>query len=527
MSTVNISPVKKKKKNVNNLNKIKTNNNIVKQQFNMEDLYEERVIGTRISKKDGEEEIPFFLLLNPKSILDDPIRPCIDVDYNKGAAEVGPVDTRHSLDYLNPVHSPTFKNYDVPNEDEWKLRRKKYDPGPGSTVPNYAYYEKTKGGDFSRNHEEKDLNMTSNNDVSTAHIGPGFYKTTLGKFSQVACTTGGSFSKLPNINSTEAAYRKGLLTGGPSFFAPKRDDRSQVNYNATPTLLRTANTSLTPGPTTYNPNTCGSFGTKGGFKMREETQMTKQVRKMKRLLDDPKDYFIELANDESYIVNKKYPKPTKLTIIQNALEKCNKQILHIIDGAREEELKRQKLQHIQKRKLYAQENYDAFMSQQFQNYELEQKYDANRKVTECEIKHLLIKQKQLKVSYEKLLKKDQGLHPEKYKVIDINNKESSYSNDLNRWLNDMKIRPSSSQSNERGDEDDNNDEENDRKNDGIGNNTMMMEEKDYKNEEIQEEDSPLKNEYYNNMKKVFQNHGAIIWPTLSPVRYNPNDNEKK
>ena len=209
------------------------------------------------------------------------------------------------------------------------------------------------------------------------------------------------------------------------------------------------------------------------------------------------------------------------------MEKCNKQILHIIDGAREEELKRQKLQHIQKRKLYAQENYDAFMSQQFQNYELEQKYDANRKVTEREIKHLLIKQKQLKVSYEKLLKKDQRLHPEKYKVIDINNKESSYSNDLNRWLSDMKIRPSSSQSNERGDEDDNNDEENDRKNDGIGNNTMMMEEKDYKNEEIQEEDSPLKNEYYNNMKKVFQNHGAIIWPTLSPVRYNPNDNEKK
>eukprot|EP00943_MAST-04B_sp_MAST-4B-sp1_P000808 g808.t1 len=463
----------------------------------MEDLYEVKTLNrTRLkTQQEDSEELPFFLKLNTKSILDKPIRPSII----EKPTDIGPVDVRHSLEYLNPIQSPTFKDYHVPSEDEWNLRRRKYEPGPGSFDPNFSYYEQTPGGYFSKNH----FNETSNNDLAISHIGPGFYKSTLGKFSQVTSTTSGLFSKLPNINSTEAAYRKGLETGGPLFIVPKRDERCPVNYNVTPALSKTT-ASLTPGPTTYDPKVCGAFGTEGGFKIREETKLTKQVKKMKKLLDDPKDYYVELAQNKDYDVNQKYSKPpSKLAIIQNALERCNKKILRTLDNASEKELKRQKAQQAQRNKLSCINNYEQFRSNQFQMNQQEEKYNADRKLQEREIKHLLIKQKQLRHIYKKLRQNDIGLVIKKHSsVLDINNKHSTYTNDLDRWLKDMKMTSLITKKK------DNSDAGNSEKNEKY----YMVEEVV---DEVRDDNKTINNtdDYYDKMKSIFQNHGAVLWPT--------------
>ena len=55
-----------------------------------------------------------------------------------------------------------------------------------------------------------------------------------------------------------------------------------------------------PGPTTYNPNSYGSFGTKGGFKIQKETSLTTRIKQMKHLLENPKEYYFQLGMSKEY-----------------------------------------------------------------------------------------------------------------------------------------------------------------------------------------------------------------------------------
>lgn len=484
-------------KNANNYQNEKKKKNEGGRNFNMEDLYEVKTINrTRLKTKQEDcEELPFYLKLNTKSILDKAIRPSLI----KQPANIGVIDVRHSLEYLNPIQSPTFKDYDVPSEDEWNLRRRKYEPGPGTFNPNFAYYEQTPGGYFSKNRTI--FNETNNENVAVSHIGPGFYKSTLGKFSQVTSTTSGLFSKLPNINSTEVAYRNGLKTNGPVFIFPKRHERCSVNYNVNPALSRKSY-DITPGPTSYDPNAAHAFGTKGGFKIREETKLTKQVKEMKKLLDDPKDYYVKLAQNSEYDVNQKYSKPSKLLIIQNALERCNNKILRILDNASKNELKRQKAQQVQRNQLSCINNYGEFKSHQFQMHQQEEKYNADRKLQEREIKCLLRKQKQLRHICKKLRQKNVGSAIKKHNsILDINNKHATYTNDLDRWLKDMKMTSLITKKKD-------NIAENSEKND-----KYYMVEEEIDDVRVDKKTTNNIDDYYGKMKTIFQNHGAILWPT--------------
>ena len=146
-------------------------------------------------------------------------------------------------------------------------------------------------GSFSRNfNTTKELTNTS-----PVYLGPNSYCTDVGKFSRKKSIKGGSFSALPNINSTESAYRKGLQTGGPSFFIAKQNGHCLVNYSVCDSNIGFVKSDLTPGPTTYDPNCYGSFGTTGGFKIQKETSLTTQIKQMKSLLENPKEYYIELG----------------------------------------------------------------------------------------------------------------------------------------------------------------------------------------------------------------------------------------
>lgn len=91
--------------------------------FDLEQLYEQKLIRPR--KPSNEIELPFFIGLDSKSVLNKPITATLQ---DKGT-DVGPFDTRHSYAYLNPIRSPTFQNYDLPNSEERKLKRSRDQPG--------------------------------------------------------------------------------------------------------------------------------------------------------------------------------------------------------------------------------------------------------------------------------------------------------------------------------------------------------------------------------------------------------------
>ena len=92
--------------------------------FDFENLYEQKLLRSR--KADNETiELPFFISLDSKSVLNRPITPSLQGK----VADVGPFDTRQSYAYLNPIRSPTFQNYNLPSSDDRKLRRSRDQPG--------------------------------------------------------------------------------------------------------------------------------------------------------------------------------------------------------------------------------------------------------------------------------------------------------------------------------------------------------------------------------------------------------------
>ena len=92
--------------------------------FDLDNLYEQKLLRSR--KADNETiELPFFISLDSKSVLNRPITPSLQGK----VADVGPFDTRQSYTYLNPIRSPTFQNYNLPSSDDRKLRRSRDQPG--------------------------------------------------------------------------------------------------------------------------------------------------------------------------------------------------------------------------------------------------------------------------------------------------------------------------------------------------------------------------------------------------------------
>ena len=85
-----------------------------------------------IESGSSEIDIPFFSKLDRRSGSTD-LRACIDLTSSKDEVELH--DIRDSLEYLSPVRTTTFKNYDVPTEDEWQLRRKNMNLGLVPRLP--------------------------------------------------------------------------------------------------------------------------------------------------------------------------------------------------------------------------------------------------------------------------------------------------------------------------------------------------------------------------------------------------------
>ena len=352
-------------------------------------------------------------------------------------------------------------------------------------------------GSFSRNFgTSKDQTNTS-----PVYLGPNSYCTTVGKFARKASIKGGSFSALPNINSTEAAYRKGLKTGGPSFFKAKRNRRCLVNYSICESDVGVVKNSLTPGPTTYSPNSYGSFGTKGGFKIQEETSLTTKVKQMKRLLENPKEYYNELEKSKEYSENEKFKRPSKLVILQSALKRCNMEILEQIEIARSKE--------VQRRESRAQllSTFPYSKKLEYRERELSQKHDADRKITEKQITDLLRKQKQLEKGCEKLIEAETITGA---KIVeDINNKTSTFAIDLKRWLQDMNIQEGFL-------------EESSEK--CLENTDTVVAESNSNVDTVAVGNSHCTDTNTGDMEpeclfeKVVKDHGGVLWPTLSPVR---------
>ena len=242
---------------------------------------------------------------------------------------------------------------------------------------------------------------------------------------------GGSFSALPNINSTESAYRKGLQTGGPSFFIAKQNGHCLVNYSVCDSNIGFVKSALTPGPTTYDPNCYGSFGTTGGFKIQKETSLTTQIKQMKSLLENPKEYYIELGKSKKYSENCKFKRPSKLVVLRKALKRCNMQILEQIEIAQSKEVKRRN----SRAQLLSTHPYSKKL--EYKERELSKKHDADRKIAEKRIRDLLHKQQQLEKGCQKLIAMETTTGAKS--IEDINNKTSTFTADMKRWLQDMNI----------------------------------------------------------------------------------------
>jgi|EP00945_MAST-04E_sp_MAST-4E-sp1_P003859 hypothetical protein len=326
----------------------------------------------------SEIDLPFYLTLNTKSHAAKDLRACIDFPNKLDDVEIP--DIRGSLDYLSPVRSTTFKNYDVPNELEWQLRRKKDDPGPGGCDLRKI---EIPGGTFSQTPKKKKAVDKDN------HLGPGFYQPTLGVFNKKTIK-GGTFSKLPNINATEQALRKGSET--PGYYhtelplcAPCTVNYSIVNVGRKPSV------EIPPAAKVLETDT---FGSGRSAIIRKKSSLVEKIGKFKILMENQAEYFIDskLKEREANPNGEKYIKSPvgKCQIMRSALKRLTDRIVKTIDEAGEKEMFR----------LHQKKS-----SNDIINDERNRRARADRRVTEALIKDLLTRQKRLQTAYHMALRK--------------------------------------------------------------------------------------------------------------------------
>lgn len=357
----------------------------------------------------SEIDLPFYFSLDANRSID--LRPCIDLKRKSDDVEL--IDIRRSWEYLNPVRTPTFNHiYDVPTDDEWKLRRSEGEPGPGSTVP--VYNERIPGGLFSSQYSKVDPRIPLKQSVKT-HLAPGFYDSSVGRYSRPVLQ-GGTFSKAPNINSTERAARKAATI--PSYYdlQPLKSAPCLVNFNT--------QFSLKSSPTVNAPSSAENlpkgFGSGLSTTIREDSVIAPKIAKFKSLLNDQRGYFSDRSKEE-HKHPQTHPRPTKVQIMYKTLQRCEEQIMRALDTAGEEEMGR----CFRKRPAC-----------ELKNFQRDSKSMANRRISEANIKKMLEKRNKLRKAYKLALIRA-GFKPEELKVtinafeeVDLNLTLSEF-NDIN------------------------------------------------------------------------------------------------
>ena len=152
---------------------------------------------------------------------------------------------------------------------------------------------------------------------------------------------------------------------------------------------------------------------------------------MKHLLENPKEYYFQLGMSKEYSGNAKFKRPSKLTVLRNALKRCNMQILEQIRIAQSKEVKRRD----SRAQLLSMHPYSKKL--EYRERELAKKHDADRRIAEKHIMDLLRKQQRLDKACKKLIAVETTTRAKS--IQEINNETSTFAVDMKRWLQDMNI----------------------------------------------------------------------------------------